>query len=127
MLEHTIEQEKLANEKLRKQLKNMKDQYLPTADALEEEDEIGEGGVEEGRLTGRSLYVDLVPPSNGYGFRDLDDSKYGVCSDGWDTDSCSAAVLSLYNCAVRRTPILDMFLSVAPVLMTSLLMLALVL
>ena len=42
MLEHTIEQEKLANEKLRKQLKNMKDQYLPTADALEEEDEMEE-------------------------------------------------------------------------------------
>ncbi|GAX19273.1 hypothetical protein FisN_4Lh152 [Fistulifera solaris] len=42
LLEHTIEQEKLANEKLRKQLKNMKDQYVPTADALEEEDEMEE-------------------------------------------------------------------------------------
>jgi hypothetical protein len=42
LLEHTIEQEKSANEKLRKQLKNMKDQYLPTADALEEEDEMEE-------------------------------------------------------------------------------------
>jgi hypothetical protein len=42
MLEHTIEQEKSANEKLRKQIKNMKEQYLPTADALEEEDEMEE-------------------------------------------------------------------------------------
>lgn len=42
LLEHTIEQEKLVNESLRKQLKNMKDQYLPTADTLEEEDEIEE-------------------------------------------------------------------------------------
>ena len=44
LLEHTIEQEKRANETLRKELNSMRDRYLPptSADALEEEDEMEE-------------------------------------------------------------------------------------
>lgn len=44
MLEHQIEKEKRENDRLRKQLGSMSDQYqyAPAADALEEEDEMEE-------------------------------------------------------------------------------------
>ena len=45
----------------------------------------------------RRLYADLVPPSNGYAIQVYDDTKYGVCADGFHGDSCTAEILSLHT------------------------------
>ena len=45
----------------------------------------------------RRLYADLVPPSNGYAIQVYDDTKYGVCADGFYGDSCTSEILSLYT------------------------------
>lgn len=47
----------------------------------------------------RRLYVDIVPPSSGYGIQILDDTAYGQCSNGQNTEDCTAAILQLYSAA----------------------------
>ena len=45
----------------------------------------------------RRLYSDLVPPSNGYAIQVYDETKYGVCADGFFGSACTAEILSLYG------------------------------